>query len=1118
MIPSDLNKKSLSEKEWLFLSCISSLLVILATIFCLSSGITTVFMHLYYVPIILLSYHYRARGVAMSVCLGLVYVILVGIFTYPPSAELESAVIRLVVFGVISAVVAWLSTVLVAARKNFEQIFLKGGNAIIVLEGPGMAMRIHNPQADTLFGYSAAEWNQIHIKSLFADPDVGEQFMHALDEQTELRDFESVMVKKDGAHATVLLSATALSGRSIVLTITDITERKGTESHLRDITQLQQSIISNANVWLMVLDGRGKILVWNKAAERISGYTADEVLGSGTIWKLLYPDKEYRQRITKTIQDIIRKDAFLQNFETTIHTKDNARKVLLWNTRGLPGTGGEMSRFVAIGVDITTSVKAEESLRESENRYRTLAETAQDSIFIVGYDGTLEYMNLFGTRSFTGNEHIITGRTIYDIFPADLSGLLSSNIMEVLSTGIPAHFQHRIEQEGSVRWLDTRLVPLAKNAGEKIRLLGISRDISELKSTELALAESEERYRTLVENLPEYVIVYSGDRIIYANPATVRTMGYSREELINSSLFTYLTGASQKRAREMMIRRQQGEPVSPYEIEVVTRSGEVRAVMVHPAASQVLFDGVPGVILVLIDVTEQKKMEERQQRLLAVVESSREFIGIADLDGNVTYINPEGQALAGISAGDVTATKVTDFVLPEDIDLFMTEIMPALNSRGWWKGETQILNVKTGEHIDVDVTTFLIRRPSDDTPYCFATVMHDIRERKRAEEEIKNNNKYLSIINQVISASTSSISVEELLESSLEKTVDLLSFTGGVIYLADQNNTTATLRYSHKLPHDLPESMMTVTIDESDFSPLFRDALPVDIHHLPVQEPGIFPEGMITCTCVPLRVEDRVFGALCVFSRGTDTLTPEIREILNSLGRELGAGLQKGLLQKRLEQLNDDANLYLDIMTHDINNANAGSLGYAEFLIEETSGETKEFARRVFSGIWQSVEIIRNVSTIRKMREKEQVLRIVDLQKVISAETARFPDARITSGPVSFFVLADELMGEIFTNLIGNSAKFGGPDVDIHITAREKEGMIEVSVEDTGPGIADDLKPLIFNRFRKGTSKQSGKGLGLFIARTLVESYGGTIWAEDRVPGTPSMGARISFTIRKSDV
>lgn len=567
-----------------------------------------------------------------------------------------------------------------------------------------------------------------------------------------------------------------------------------------------------------------------------------------------------------------------------------------------------------------------------------------------------------------------------------------------------------------------------------------------------------------------------------------------------------------------MIRRLQGEPIGPYEIEVITRTGEVRVAMVHPAASDVLFDGVPGVILVLIDVTEQKKMEERQQRLLAVVESSREFIGIADLDGNVTYINPEGQALLGISAGEVTTTKVTDYVLPEDLPMFRSEIMPALNSRGWWKGEMQILNVKTGEHIDVAITTFLIRRPSDNTPYCFATVMQDIRERKRAEEEIKKHNKYLSVINQVISASTSSISVEELLESSLEKTVDLLSFTGGVIYLADQNNTTATLRYSHKLPHDLPESMMTVTIDESDFSPLFRDALPVDIHHLPVQEPGIFPDGMIACTCVPLRVEDRVFGALCVFSRGTDTLTPEIREILNSLGRELGAGLQKGLLQKRLEQLNDDANLYLDIMTHDINNANAASLGYAEFLIEETSAETKEFARRVFSGIWQSVEIIRNVSTIRKMREKEQVLRIVDLQKVISAETARFPDARIASGPVSFFVLADELMGEIFTNLIGNSVKFGGPDVDIHITAREKDGMIEVSVEDTGPGIADDLKPLIFNRFRKGTSKQSGKGLGLFIARTLVESYGGTIWAGDRVPGTPSMGARVTFTVRKSDV
>jgi signal transduction histidine kinase len=76
--------------------------------------------------------------------------------------------------------------------------------------------------------------------------------------------------------------------------------------------------------------------------------------------------------------------------------------------------------------------------------------------------------------------------------------------------------------------------------------------------------------------------------------------------------------------------------------------------------------------------------------------------------------------------------------------------------------------------------------------------------------------------------------------------------------------------------------------------------------------------------------------------------------------------------------------------------------------------------------------------------------------------------------------------------------------------------MVEVVVSDNGPGIPDDMKPAIFDRFKKGKSTKTGKGLGLFISRMLVEIYGGKIWAEDRVPGHPGQGAAIHFTLRKA--
>jgi signal transduction histidine kinase len=75
--------------------------------------------------------------------------------------------------------------------------------------------------------------------------------------------------------------------------------------------------------------------------------------------------------------------------------------------------------------------------------------------------------------------------------------------------------------------------------------------------------------------------------------------------------------------------------------------------------------------------------------------------------------------------------------------------------------------------------------------------------------------------------------------------------------------------------------------------------------------------------------------------------------------------------------------------------------------------------------------------------------------------------------------------------------------------------MVEVAVTDTGPGIPDITKSTIFDRFMQNSSTRSSYGLGLHIAKMLVEAYGGRIWADDRVPGHPEQGAVIRFTLKK---
>lgn len=220
--------------------------------------------------------------------------------------------------------------------------------------------------------------------------------------------------------------------------------------------------------------------------------------------------------------------------------------------------------------------------------------------------------------------------------------------------------------------------------------------------------------------------------------------------------------------------------------------------------------------------------------------------------------------------------------------------------------------------------------------------------------------------------------------------------------------------------------------------------------------------------------------------------------------------------EEALLAANEVANLYLDIMVHDINNANAIALGYSEILAEDLEGTSREMIQKVRSAVSQSIEIIQNVSTIRRLRSLTPPLRPVDLDAVIRAEIRqhRETDIRYDGKPVT--VLADDLLPEVFTNLVGNSIKFGGPDVTVAIRVEDMDGEVLVSVEDTGPGIPDDVKPTLFSRFRKGVSSKSGKGLGLYIVRMLVTRYGGSIRVEDRVPGATEEGAAFRFTLKKA--
>ena len=222
---------------------------------------------------------------------------------------------------------------------------------------------------------------------------------------------------------------------------------------------------------------------------------------------------------------------------------------------------------------------------------------------------------------------------------------------------------------------------------------------------------------------------------------------------------------------------------------------------------------------------------------------------------------------------------------------------------------------------------------------------------------------------------------------------------------------------------------------------------------------------------------------------------------------------------RELEELNRKANLYLDIyldvITYEILNAIMGLRGYAD-LMKSTADETgQKFAGKIIELANRSDDVIRNIETISRIYKNPSEVKKIDLAAVIKTEMGRRHGGRIIMEGCNRIVLADDMLGVVFDNIFANSFRFGGKDTEIQVSARDlPDDRIEVSVTDTGPGISDSAKAGIFDRFTADTRTRSSYGLGLHIVKMLVGSYGGTVRADDRVPGDYRSGAAIRFTLR----
>lgn len=226
-------------------------------------------------------------------------------------------------------------------------------------------------------------------------------------------------------------------------------------------------------------------------------------------------------------------------------------------------------------------------------------------------------------------------------------------------------------------------------------------------------------------------------------------------------------------------------------------------------------------------------------------------------------------------------------------------------------------------------------------------------------------------------------------------------------------------------------------------------------------------------------------------------------------------------VEEQLKESKAQAELYVDLMAHDINNMNQIMMGFLELAVENTdlSEETKMMIEKPIETIKSSTRLIDNVRKLQAIKFDKMAKSAIDLGLSISEAVNDYRDLpgnsiHINYQPVSGYrVLANDLLIDVFTNLIGNSIKHsrGGVTIDIalsRIASGNGKDHYLVAIEDNGPGVPDDMKEKIFKRLHRGDTRVRGSGLGLYIVKALIDDFSGNVWVEDRVSGDQGKGSK----------
>jgi len=463
-------------------------------------------------------------------------------------------------------------------------------------------------------------------------------------------------VRKDGSTvwAEVMLSfmqdkngnVTGIMGAT-----RDITERRKAEEALQKSEARYRLLTDNAVDLIWTMDIKGRVTYASPSAERLFGYSVDELMAL-KINELFTPSSA--ETVRKAMkEEMATKATGLQDSHRSLlleHVRKDGSTV--WTEVMMSFLHDEQGRLIGVqGVtrDITERRKAEKALRESEQRYRLLAENVKDVIWTIDMNLRLSYTSPSITQ-LTGypHEEYVT-KTLEEILTPASVEFVTNLFAEELALDNSGHsdlFRARtfeaelICKDGSTVPVEMKATGLRDADGRPIGVLGVSRDISDRKLSEKALQQREQDYSLLLESTLDSIIVVDAEtlKVIFGNRRSALMFGF--DPVLNAGVGVNLLDFIHPEDREMAIKGfvedlPQRDRRQRYDVRAKTRDG--REIWVSALATRIDFQGRVGVLLSLRDVTKEKLMEEERERLEEELLLAGRLAAVGELAAGVAH-------------------------------------------------------------------------------------------------------------------------------------------------------------------------------------------------------------------------------------------------------------------------------------------------------------------------------------------------------------------------------------------------------------------------------------------------------------------------------------------------